>query len=106
MRDKLRAEIARLEPLMTYNPKIEFIKLHTSEFPALLRKYKGEQRLTKDFQDELNELARREEVLEKESKDFDGVAHGDKICKELVSAQMELQDVERELYFIQRKNNE
>lgn len=103
MRDKLRAEVARLEPLMTYNPKVAFIKLHTSEFPALLKKYVGEQRFTKEFNDELNAIATREEELKKESEGFDAIAHGDKICKELVAAQMELQDVEREIYFLRAK---
>lgn len=103
MKEKLTARIAELEPLMTYNPKSELIKLYTKEFPALLQEYTGSERLSDEFRDKVNALARKEDRLKKEAEGFNAVENGDKVVKELVAAQHELREVEREIYFTQQR---
>lgn len=107
--ERLRAELVKkmeaADKRSMYSPVSERIKIHTSVFPALLHKYRGKDRLTKEFGAELEKICREDERLMREiDAGYDYVKESDKAIKEFVDLKMQISEVDSQIYFAKRRD--
>lgn len=105
LRSELVEKMQEEERRSMYNPISERIKIYTTHFPALLKKYTGKARLTKEFGEELEKLSRQDERLQKEIDDgYDYCKESDKAIKDIIDLKMQIAQVDNQIYFARRRS--
>lgn len=107
--ERLRAElVVKMEAAdkrSMYSPVSERIKIHTTRLPDLLHRYRGKDRLTKEFGAELEKICREDERLMREiDAGYDYVKESSKAVNELVDLKMQISEVDNQIFFAKRRD--